>query len=142
MTANRVRWGASAIGLAFMLVAGAASAAAQQAADVGSLPDETAADTEQGAPGDIVVTAQRRAERLQDVPVAVSALGGDSLQEQGLRDIEDIARSVPGLVYTPGAFGKGGSPVIRGVASQVGAATVGLYIDDTPVQVRPGQFSG
>lgn len=143
MTFNHAKWGASAMCLTFMLCAQTTSAFAQETA-AGNQTSSEAEDaaTRDAGPGEIVVTAQRRSERLQDVPIAVSALGGDALQQQGARDIQDIARSVPGLVFTPGAFGKGGSPVIRGVASQVGAATVGLYIDDTPVQVRPGQFSG
>ena len=40
--------------------------------------------------GDIVVTATRRAERLQDVPLAVSALTGDQLQESGFQSLQDI----------------------------------------------------
>jgi outer membrane receptor protein involved in Fe transport len=94
------------------------------------------------AADDIVVTAQRRSERLQDVPIAVSAVGADAIEGLGAKGFEDIARTVPGLFFSPGALGQGGSPIIRGVSSQVGAATVGYYIDETPVQVRPQVFTG
>jgi outer membrane receptor protein involved in Fe transport len=133
--------GVSAIGLAAIGLGASGAALAQNTAATSENPATSAADAE-AASGDIVVTAQRRAERLQDVPLAVTALGGADLKEQGARDIQDIARTVPGLVFAPGAFGKGGTPIIRGIASQVGAATVGVYIDDTPIQSRPSQFSG
>jgi len=88
---------------------------------------------------EIVVTAQRRQESLQQTPVSVTALTGQQLAEFGARDFVDYAKSVPGL-----SFGMGGSPfgggaygysstrqiVIRGVA---GANTTSLYIDDTPI---------
>jgi outer membrane receptor protein involved in Fe transport len=91
---------------------------------------------------ELVVTAQRREERLQDVPVSVSALGGEALERAGTKSIEDIARTVPNLVLLGGGSqGSAGQPVIRGISSPVGAATVGVYIDDTPVHVRPS-FSG
>ena len=88
---------------------------------------------------EIVVTAQRRQESLQETPVSVTALTGQQLTDFGAKDFVDYAKSVPDL-----SFGMGGSPfgggaygysstrqiVIRGVA---GANTTSLYIDDTPI---------
>jgi iron complex outermembrane recepter protein len=102
------------------------------------------ASTEGGIADDdaIVVTAQRREERLQDVPIAITALGNGTLDRANAKSIEDVTRFVPGLVLVGGQGSQSSStPVIRGIASFVGAATVGVYIDDTPVQVRPS-FAG
>ena len=85
---------------------------------------------------EVVVTAQKRSERLQDVPLAVTALGQDQIQGLNAKTLTDIARTVPGLVLV--SNGISNVPTIRGIYSTVGAATVGYYIDDTPVQVQPG----
>ncbi|WP_295873293.1 TonB-dependent receptor [uncultured Zhongshania sp.] len=49
---------------------------------------------------EVVVTAQKRSESLQDVPVAVSAIAGDDLLNSGFRDVGDIAAQVPSLIVT------------------------------------------
>ncbi len=49
---------------------------------------------------EVVVTAQKRTESLQDVPVAVSAIAGDNLANTGFRDIADISAQVPSLIVT------------------------------------------
>ena len=46
---------------------------------------------------DIVVTAQKRAESVQDIPIAVSAIGGEALAQRGVTDLTAIASTVPGL---------------------------------------------
>jgi iron complex outermembrane receptor protein len=88
---------------------------------------------------EIVVTAQRREESLQQTPISVSVLSAQQLSEFGVRDCVDYAKSIPNM-----SFGMGGSPfggpaygysstrqiVIRGIA---GANTTSLYIDDTPI---------
>ena len=88
---------------------------------------------------EVVVTARRREESLQESPVSVSALSERFLQENGIRSFEEFAASVPGL-----SFVGNGSPenkiVIRGVSTGVvtrsEGAVVGLYIDDVPVGSR------
>src|SRR3546814_3302741 len=47
--------------------------------------------------GDIVVTAQRREERLQDVPVAISAFSGDAIEKLGFSNVLDVATQTPGF---------------------------------------------
>ena len=54
---------------------------------------------------DIVVTARRREERLQDVPVAVTAVSGASLRAANIVQVQDIQQKVPGLTIQPSAFG-------------------------------------
>ncbi|MFD1612336.1 TonB-dependent receptor [Sphingomonas tabacisoli] len=78
----------------------AAPALAQEAASAS--PTATAADSTTDAAdtsGDIIVTATRRAERLQDVPVAVSAITGDQLAEAGFKDLTDIQYQFSGVQF-------------------------------------------
>ncbi|RYY29073.1 MAG: TonB-dependent receptor [Sphingomonadales bacterium] len=54
---------------------------------------------------DIVVTARRREERLQDVPIAITALSAGSLAEANIVQVSDLPMKVPGLTTQPSAFG-------------------------------------
>lgn len=84
---------------------------------------------------EIIVTAQKREEKLQDVPIAITALTADSLQNAGVKSVADIGKlAVPGLVMSEQV----GSPVLglnmRGVSSQdqqqgTVEQGVALYID-------------
>lgn len=82
--------------------------------------------------GEIVVTAQKTAQKLQDVPLSVSAITGKEIDRRNVVDLKDMESSVPGL-STVGA-GPGTSFVqIRGVSNTLGAPTVGIYLDEMPV---------
>jgi outer membrane receptor protein involved in Fe transport len=103
------------------------------------------ADSETPSAGleEIVVTATRREERLQDVPVSVLAFSQEKLDAQGLKNIDDLARLSPGLTFqrngmsSAGNYNDEGSDInIRGVDSAAGTSTTGIYIDDTPIQTR------
>ena len=87
---------------------------------------------------EIVVTATRRAESIDRIPLSISAFSQESMDEQGIKSIDDVARFTPGLSFAPSSDGLTSSIAIRGIASGVGASTTGVYIDDTPVQVRSG----
>ncbi|HVW68983.1 MAG TPA: TonB-dependent receptor [Steroidobacteraceae bacterium] len=95
---------------------------------------------------EIVVTATRREENIQDVPVSITAFTQEQMDLQGVRQVDDIARLTPGLQFTRGNQGFGSSLSssisIRGVSSTIGAATTGVYIDDTPIQVNSTTASG
>jgi outer membrane receptor protein involved in Fe transport len=83
--------------------------------------------------GTIVVTANRRSETLQKVPMAVSALTWHDIERQHLQDFSDYAASVPGLGAI--SLGPGMTELsIRGIASgsQQPSASVGVYVDETP----------
>src|SRR3546814_491700 len=54
---------------------------------------------------DIIVTARRREERLQDVPVAVTAVTGQNLAAANIFQVQDIQQTVPGLTIQSSAFG-------------------------------------
>ena len=82
---------------------------------------------------EIVVTAQKRIERLQDVPVPVTAIGAQSLVESNQLRLQDYFTRVPGLSVTPDD--QFGSPqiTIRGITTGgYTNPTVGIVIDDVP----------
>lgn len=93
---------------------------------------------------DVVVTAQRREERLIDVPLSVSTLGGEALQRAGVADISGIGGYIPNIQINQtvgGAFG----PLIsmRGLAPSADTSLgrdqpVGMYIDGVPIAKSTG----
>ena len=87
---------------------------------------------------DIVVTATRRQESIDKIPVSVSAFSQDAMDQSGIKSVDDIARFTPGLTFAPSTDGLTNAIAIRGIASGVGASTTGIYIDDTPIQIRSG----
>lgn len=80
---------------------------------------------------DIVVTAQRRSQRLEDVPMSVTALKQDTLDNQGIRNLSDLGQAVPGVqINLGGAFTQ---PSVRGVtgltAGYASENNVAVYVD-------------
>ncbi|WP_260484338.1 TonB-dependent receptor [Sphingomicrobium flavum] len=91
----------------------------------------------------IVVTAQRRTENLQDVPIAITAIGTKQLDDLQVNSFDDYAALVPSLSYK--SLGPGGSNVyFRGVASGENAnhsaslPSVGTYLDEQPITTIQG----
>jgi len=79
---------------------------------------------------EVVVTAQKRAEGLQDVPISINAVGGEKLDDAGITRIADLQAYVPNLTMSEGAIGT--NVYIRGVGSQVNQGfeqSVGTYVD-------------
>jgi iron complex outermembrane receptor protein len=74
------------------------------------------AQAQTGALEEIVVTARRREERLQDVPMVVSAFSSDEIARRGIDTITDLAFEVPGLNFYSLSGGGLGSPVVRGLS--------------------------
>jgi iron complex outermembrane receptor protein len=88
----------------------------------------------------VTVTAQKRKEDPAKVAMSISAVTGAQLQAEHVRDITDLTRVVPNISFTAasgnGGAGPGTSNIeIRGISSTAGAATVGVYLGDTPVTV-------
>ena len=113
-------------GGAFMLnaLAGAPTALAQQAAT---------ADLPSGTLEDIIVTAEKRSESLEKVPLSIVAFSSESLAELGTEDFSSLAARIPGVTLNSAGPGRS-SYSIRGVASVGGnAPTTGLYVDETPI---------
>jgi outer membrane receptor protein involved in Fe transport len=86
---------------------------------------------EAGSIAEVVVTALRRETNLQDTPLSVTSLSGESLEKMGASTIQDLVSSVPGLNLTEGNTGQRRISV-RGVQS-AGESTVGLYLGETPI---------
>lgn len=100
---------------------------------------------EPSADGDIVVTAQRRSERLQDVGIAIAAFSGETLKAQGFTSTTDLAKITPSVNVSGTLGGQGLQFSIRGVTqsdyNDAIEAPVAVYIDDTYVSSQQGQGS-
>ena len=99
----------SALGVSLAVVAVSAPAFAQDAAD--------AATADDGANSEIVVTAQGRAQRLADVPVAISAVSAEVLQNSGANDIRQLNQVAPSLLVSSTGSEANGSARIRGIGT-------------------------
>lgn len=84
---------------------------------------------------EVIVTAQKRAERLIDVPLSISAVDAASMQARGANNLQDVQYSVPGLSALE--YGPGNERVqLRGISSTVGRPTVGRYLDEMPINIE------
>ena len=90
-------------------------------------------DASNSPPPDIVVTAQKRAESIQQVPFSITAFSAADLERRGVESLYDVSRIAPSLTVLSSGPGEN-NLVIRGISSIAGsAATVGYYLDDTPI---------
>ena len=108
-------------------------ASALAASAVAQADQAAATENQSGVAGlqEIVVTAQKRAEKLHDVPMGVTAITTDELQKQQLVSLDDLQAKVPGLSLTeiePGTT----RVTLRGQNVGGVGSTVTTYIDDTP----------
>lgn len=102
---------------------------------------EAAGENAQTGLGSIVVTARKRDETLTNAPVAVSAVGGEAINDQGVTNLEQISAQVPGLQI--GRAAQTSNIFIRGVGSGINKGfeqSVGLYVDGI-YQPRSRQFT-
>jgi iron complex outermembrane recepter protein len=101
---------------------------------------EDASPSSDTALTEIIVTATRRAERLQDVPMSITALSGVELAKRGATDVNDIIANSPGLSNPAQGLGTSNNLIIRGVATGAGTtlaqATVSFMLDD--IDLNPG----
>ena len=102
-----------------------------------------APDNSTGALEEVVVTAQKRTENLQDVPVSITALGTEKLDELNVKSFDDYVKYLPSVAYQ--TTGPGFSRVfMRGVASGDNGnhsgplPSVGVYLDEQPVTTIQG----
>ena len=88
----------------------------------------------QGTLEEITVTATKRESALQDIPMSISAVSGESLERTGIVNFTDVATSVPSVSFR--SAGPGRTKLnVRGVSAATGVApTVSFYIDEMPVQ--------
>ena len=81
---------------------------------------------------EIVVTATKREESIQKIPISITAITGQTLEAMSVQNFDDYARTIPNLSSTD--LGDGRERVaIRGVDSTIGEAVVGYYFDETPI---------
>lgn len=103
---------------------------------VSALGVATAAVAQTAEPEDsnaIVVTAQKRSESVQRVPLSMTVLTQDDLEKRGVQSLYDVSRIAPSLAVMSSGPGEN-NLIMRGISSIAGsAATVGYYLDDTPI---------
>ncbi|MEO5938846.1 MAG: TonB-dependent receptor [Sphingomonas sp.] len=131
----------SAIGLTFA----ASPALAQDTPTAVANPAGQNADDNRSELPDIVVTAQKRSERLQDVPVAVSVVSGDTLTKLSTNNIEDAARLVPALTFVKGTTGLNSALFLRGLGTtnfSIAAEPSVSTVLDGVVLARAGEAFG
>ncbi len=124
--------------LALFGAAAAAAIFAIQSAPVyaAAAADAAAAANEGGGINELVVTAQKREESIQNVGLSIQAASGDKLQKLGITSTEDLQKIVPGFQSTPNYYGTNVF-TIRGVGFQdtslAGNPTVSVYLDEAPL---------
>ncbi len=104
-----------------------------------AVPRLCAADTaDTGGLAEVVVTAQKRAENLQDVPLSITAIGSEKLEQLGVQNFDDYVKYLPSVAYQSG--GPGFARVfMRGVSSGDNGnhsgplPSVGVYLDEQPI---------
>ena len=91
---------------------------------------------------EIVVTATRRSETVQDIPVNISAVGGTQIEQQGFGDLSDLAAFVPGInIVDQGGRdgnrivvrGLNADPVVNAFGQENGGGTVATYVGEIPL---------
>jgi iron complex outermembrane receptor protein len=128
----------SALAASMSLIVLAAPALAQDATP----PADAAAATDEAPPGEIVVTAQKRTERLQEIPLAVSVLSGDQLAASSRPSVESAAQQVPALNFLKSGTTLNQTIFLRGVGtasfSIAGEPSVSTVVDGV-VYARSGE---
>ena len=91
---------------------------------------------------EVVVTATRQTSTVNKVALSVSAVTQKSLDQQGIRNVQDLANQVPGFTFRTTGNDNNPNLTLRGIGGNAlngtsgGAPTTGVYIDDQPLQKR------
>ena len=120
-----------------LALASASVAAIASAASAQQSPSTESAAAPEATLGEIVVTARRKSESLQEVPQTVNAVTAETLQKLNIRKFEDVQTVVPGLSLSSSSTGFAAAASLRGVTYDVGTnaqPTVALYMNDAPMQ--------
>lgn len=143
--------GALALSLAFC--ATPALARADKPADPGqSTPDAAApqsspvaAETNEPVPGDIIITAQKRSENIQKVPLAVSVVSEEQLKASGVTQFQDLGKIAPSLTVRPAEHPVNANVSLRGVgtfAFGIGVEpSVAVLVDEVPLAFQARAFT-
>jgi outer membrane receptor protein involved in Fe transport len=119
-----------------LTMASAANAQVQEQAP----PQENQSATDQDN-AEIVITAQKREEKILDIPQSVTVVGGDTLERQHAVTFSDYLSQVPGLSLEQAQPGQG-RLVLRGVNTGGVSSTVAVYVDETPFGSSTGLVNG
>ncbi len=91
---------------------------------------------------EIVVTARKRTESVQDIPLTISVFDEEFIRAAGIKDFDDIARLTPGLVFDKGWIPQDTRPHIRGLPTDRGRAPVGILVDGIDISSESMLTSG
>ena len=92
------------------------------------------ASTDGSELADIVVTARKTTERLQDIPMSIAVITAETIEKTSATNLEDLGREIPGLTIVSAAPGQN-QIILRGLS---GNNTVGFYLDETPLSIGIG----
>jgi len=102
----------------------------------------TASASDSAGLEEIVVTAEKRNSTVQETAISMTAISGDQLLSQGITSVEDIAAKVPGISIRTAGPGQT-EYEMRGLSAGGGtAATVGFYLDETPLSANAVALNG
>jgi len=90
---------------------------------------------------EVVVTSQKRTETLLEIPMSVTVLSGETMEQQRVEDFLDFVAMVPGLSVVTGTPGQT-RITLRGINTQGVASTVGVYVDEVPFGSSTGLANG
>jgi len=116
--------------------AGASLISIQLLASASTLAADSAAPEETTQLEEVVVTAEKRSERVTDVPMSITAVTAEQLEKQGVVSVADLTKIVPGFTFQPSDYG---TPIytIRGIGFKdvavAVAPTVSVYVDQVPL---------
>ncbi len=99
------------------------------------------AETAATSLGEVIVTAQKRAQALADIPMSVSVVSAESLERQQADNFQDLVTLVPGLSINTNTRGQS-RITLRGINTGGVASTVGVYVDDVPFGSSSGLANG
>ena len=134
--AKQVFWGAAPIASAIL---GCIPAAARA--------DDTAAAADTGGLEEVVVTAQKRTENIQDVPISIQAFGTERLEQMNVSSFDDYAKMIPSLSFQSEGGPSFEHTYMRGIASggdgnhSGSQPSVGMYLDEQPVTTIDGNLN-
>ena len=122
-----------------LIVSGSLSAMASVIAVGPAYAQDAGTEAEVVGGGDIVVTAQRRTESIQDVPIAITAIGAEQLEDQNVRGVEDFFAMTPNVAFQSNGARDRKDLSIRGISNQlnpyadVRQSSYAFYIDEFSV---------
>jgi iron complex outermembrane recepter protein len=99
-----------------------------------------AQSVESGGLDEVVVTARKQVENLQEVPLSVIAVSAEQVERRGVNDLADLQKLTPGFTWGEGLSQLDARPAIRGQSNIRAASqpTVGIFIDGNSVPWRSG----